>query len=124
MPSIVRLANLGSGALRNKFAYGWFIRSVQFVLMAVCGVTAFMLRFDFALPPTMRTPMMWGLGCWILVKVPVFHACGLGKGVWRYFTVPDLKRVATANLRASAAAAAMILLTGPGPFPRSVLAID
>src|ERR1051326_7933830 len=108
MSGITRFADFASGALRNKYAYAWFIRSLQLCLIVLSGAAAFVLRFDFALPPVMRVPMLWGLGCWILVKVPVFHACGLGRGVWRYFTVPDLKRVTKANVLGSAAAAAMI----------------
>src|SRR5437762_995726 len=114
MSSISRIAEFASGVLRNKYAYAWFIRSLQLCLIVLCGAAAFVLRFDFAVPAEMHTPMLWGLGCWVLVKVPVFHAYGLGRGVWRYFTIPDLKRVAKANVLGSAAAA-IVLTVGPAP---------
>jgi FlaA1/EpsC-like NDP-sugar epimerase len=121
---IVRITDFASGALRNKYAYAWFIRSLQLCLIVLCGAAAFVLRFDFAVPDAMRAPMLWALACWILTKVPVFHLFGLGRGVWRYFTILDLKRVAKANVLGSAVAAAVILAAGPVPFPRSVLIID
>ena len=124
MRSLDRLAAFTSGALRNKFAYAWFIRSLQLCLIVLAGVFAFILRFEFAPPRSMKTSMLWGLCLWIVTKVPVFHAFGLGRGVWRYFAVPDLKRVASANAVGSAVAAAIILAACPVPFPRSVLVID
>ena len=53
MHSLDRLAGLACRALRNKFAYAWFIRSLQLCLIVLCGVSAFVLRFEFAIPPGM-----------------------------------------------------------------------
>ena len=119
-----RLTQSLNHAFRNRLWYIWIIRSLQLALFLVSGLTAFLLRFEFSIPPEMHDALGAGLAVWLLSKVPVFHLFGLGRGMWRYFATPDLMRVACANFVASAVASAAILLAWPNAFPRSVLVID
>ncbi len=121
---IQRLTDLVSATLRHRLVYVWAIRALQLVLFLLAGVSAFLLRFDFFLPKEMIVCL--GVGCltWAVVKAAIFHCFGLSRGMWRYFSIPDLVRVAGANLAASVLSGAILLLIGPQGFPRSILLID
>jgi FlaA1/EpsC-like NDP-sugar epimerase len=109
---------------RSRFAYIWSIRALQLCLFVISGITAFLLRFEFSIPPDMKAALWVSLGVGLAVKVAVFHAAGLGRGVWRYFSMGDLVRVAIANVASAAIAAGILLAAGPHSIPRSVLVID
>lgn len=123
MPSESKVPLL-SGVLRSRFAYVWTIRALQLCLILLAGVTAFQLRFEFSISRGMKPALYTAVCLWSLCKVPVFHAFGLGRGVWRYFGPSDVVRVAAANVSGSALASIVILGVAPQPFPRSVLVID
>jgi FlaA1/EpsC-like NDP-sugar epimerase len=110
--------------VRSKRAYIAIIRSVQLCLFILAGIAAFLLRFEFSIPRAMAPAMWFSVAIWLVSKAAVFQVAGLGRGMWRYFASPDVVRVVAANLAASVAAAPIILIFGPAPFPRSVLAID
>jgi len=124
MPFLYRLTHVLNRACRNRRAYIWLIRSVQFGLFVLSGITAFLLRFEFSVPLEMKKALWAGVAAGVVCKVPIFHVFGLGRGMWRYFATPDLLRLACANAVASAIASSAILLAYPYPFPRSVLVID
>ena len=113
-----------AGVFRKRLAYVWTIRILQLCLFVASGVTAFLLRFDFALPEPMLGALRTGVCVWAIAKVGAFHCLGLGRGMWRYFAAPDVARVGAANVIGSTAASAAILAAWPHPFPRSVLVID
>jgi len=109
---------------RSRRAYFAITRSLQLCLFILAGITAFLLRFEFSIPRAAAPAMWFGLAIWLVSKAAVFQLAGLGRGIWRYAASPDVVRVLAANLAASAAAAPIILIFSPAPFPRSVLAID
>ena len=94
------------------------------VMFALSGVGAFLLRFDLSLPSEYLKYLVYALPIWILVKITVFHAAKLDRGLWRYLSVTDLFRIAFGNLIASAASLILILLIAPRGFPRSIYALD
>src|ERR1017187_5397565 len=67
-------------------------RAVQFSIFVLAGVTAFLLRFDFIVPPAFRVHLLAGIGVWAAVKVLVFHFFKLDRGWWRYVSINDLRR--------------------------------
>src|ERR1035441_3260195 len=102
----------------------WTARAVQLAIFLFSGVSAFLLRFDFALPKEERGHLQLALCVWVIAKTLVFPVFRLDRGWWRYVSVPDLFRVACANLAGSALGGAVILLYAPHSFPRSVYFLD
>ena len=93
-------------------------------LFALSGVAAFLLRFDFRLPLVYRRYLVYALPIWILVKIAVFYAAKLDRGLWRYVSVADLARVVVGNVTASAISCIVIRLIAPSGFPRSIYVLD
>src|SRR5262249_17858411 len=108
----------------DRAAYLVALTALTLVLILIAGLSAFLLRFEFTIPSSMRLCMLWGLATWIVVKIFSFHLFGLGRGGWRYFSLADLECIAAANLAGSSAAAAILIAFCPAYFPRSVLIID
>ena len=98
--------------------------AAQIGMFALSGVAAFLLRFDFRLPLAYRRDLFYALPIWILVKIAVFYAAKLDRGLWRYVSVADLVRVAFGNVAASAISCILILLIAPSGFPRSIYVLD
>jgi FlaA1/EpsC-like NDP-sugar epimerase len=102
----------------------WLVRFVQLAIFLFAGVSAFLLRFDFAIPGPSKRHLLSALLIWAVVKVGVFHLFSLDRGWWRYTSVPDLLRLITGNTVASTAASAAILLLAAPGFPRSIYILD
>jgi FlaA1/EpsC-like NDP-sugar epimerase len=98
--------------------------AMQIGMFAFSAVTAFLLRFDFSIPPAYLRHLAYALPIWILVKIAVFHAAKLDRGLWRYLAVADLFRIALANLTASVISYILILFVAPSGFPRSIYVLD
>jgi FlaA1/EpsC-like NDP-sugar epimerase len=98
--------------------------TAQIGVFALSGVVAFLLRFDLSLPPAYRIFLAYALPIWILVKIVVFHAAKLDRGLWRYLSVGDLSRIAYGNLIASVASCILIKVIAPPGFPRSIYVLD
>jgi FlaA1/EpsC-like NDP-sugar epimerase len=92
--------------------------------IAISMATAFLLRFDFAIPKGELQHLYMGVLLACPLKLAVFQMARLQKGWWRYVGITDLLRVLIANvLGSSALAIAILALLGP-PFPRSIMFID
>jgi FlaA1/EpsC-like NDP-sugar epimerase len=100
------------------------VRLVQLAIFLFSGIAAFLLRFDFTIPKEYHAHLWAGLCIWAIAKIFVFQLFRLDRGWWRYVSVPDLLRVAYANLAGSALGAAGILLFAPPGFPRSIYFVD
>src|ERR1035438_8341404 len=81
-----------------------FVWAAHLGIFALSGVGAFLLRFDLGLPLGYRRHLIYALPIWILVKIVVFHAAKLDRGLWRYLSVGDLSRLAFGNITASVVA--------------------
>src|SRR5438445_509199 len=79
---------------------------------------------EFIIPPSMKICMLWGLATWSVVRIIAFHLFGLGRVVWRYFSLSDLVGAVKVSLLGSAVAAAILIVLCPVYFPRSVLVIN
>jgi len=118
-----KLARFADAVCRRPLLYVWSIRSIQTALIAVSMLGAYALRFDFDLHRLSRMPVCSTVAVALLLKIAVFPAFGIGRGVWRYFSMPDLIRLAACNAVASAAIGAALPYLCPG-VPRSVLVLD
>ncbi len=96
----------------------------QLAICIVSVMAAFVLRFDAAVPAAFRAHLRFALLAWPVTKLLVFWAGGLGRGWWRYVSLPDLIRLTVGNFAASVLVLAVTLLMGPAGFPRSIYIID
>lgn len=96
----------------------------QVGMFALSALAAFLLRFDFILPPNQLKFLFYGLSIWVVVKAVVFFAAKLDRGLWRYVSLQDLIRVGVGNLAGSAIACVCILWLAPAGFPRSIYVLD
>jgi len=87
--------------------------------------TAFLLRFDFSIPPREFATFRRGLMIALAIKLVVFYAMRLHQERWwRYLGFPDLLGIFKANLIASGAFTLVTLLTLGADFSRSVYCLD
>ena len=100
------------------------VRLVQLAIFLFAGVSAFLLRFDFAIPKEDRERLLAGLCIWVMAKIFAFQLFRLDRGWWRYVSVPDLLRVGYANVAGSAFGGIGIWLFAPRGFPRSIYFLD
>ena len=97
----------------------------QAIICVISVVAAFVLRFDAAVPAIYRPHLRFALLVWPVTKLLVFWAGGLGRGWWRYVSLPDLIRLTVGNFAASILVTAITLAFAPLPaFPRMIYVID
>ena len=102
-----------------------FRRSIAFVHDLVAVVTtwgfAYWLRFNLTIPSEFISGALGALALVIVVHAPVYWLSGLYRGIWRYASLMDLRRIILAvALSAIVVAAAVFMLRLPD-VPRSVL---
>jgi len=110
--------------IRNIAVRRILIWATQTAIFAASAVAAFLLRFDFSVPPHYIRYLPYALAIWLPVKIVVFYAAKLDRGFWRYVSFSDLVRVLAANLLASFVGYLLILLLAPPGFPRSLYMLD
>jgi FlaA1/EpsC-like NDP-sugar epimerase len=96
----------------------------ELLIFIGAGLGAFLLRFEFIIPPGYFRHLAIALPIWVVVKFAVFHINGVHRRWWRFFSVNDAVRLGLANITGSLLAAAPILLVTPPGFPRSIPVID
>ncbi len=105
-----------------------FHRPLLFLTQAIICVfsvlSAFYLRWDSTVPAYYRPHLRFALIVWPIAKLIVFWMGGLGRGWWRYVSLPDLIRLTLGNLAASALVTAITVTLGPPGFPRSIYITD
>ena len=109
---------------RSSIAHWALVWTSLIGIFAFSAIAAFLLRFDLIVPSAFRHYLFCALPIWIVVKIAVFHAAKLDRGLWRYLTVADLLRIAIGNLIASVASCILILFIAPPGFPRSIYLLD
>jgi len=90
---------------------------------AAAWCVAFLLRFNFEIPHD-YAEMMWRNLPWVVAaQAAVFWFFGLYRGIWRYASLPDLKRIVIAvGIAAAGVTTALFMLRIA--VPRSVLVLD
>jgi FlaA1/EpsC-like NDP-sugar epimerase len=112
------------GVSRSSAIHRSIVWTLQVGVFTFSAVAAFLLRFDLTLPWSDRRNLAYALPIWIVVKLAVFHAAKLDRGLWRYLSVADLIRIAIGNLIASTVGCILILVIAPSGFPRSIYVLD
>src|SRR5690606_13253911 len=84
---------------------------------------AFLLRFNFEVPREYLGMIAQTLPVVVIVQTGVFWYFGLYRGIWRYASLSDFKRIVLSVVVASALVTALLLMLRTG-VPRSVLVLD
>lgn len=86
---------------------------------------AYLLRFNFSIPVDHRLQMIQSLLWVIPLQAALFVFFGLYRGVWRFASVNDLKRIVLAVISATALATLVLfMLQTDLVIPRSVLILN
>ncbi|MDH4234483.1 MAG: polysaccharide biosynthesis protein, partial [Gallionella sp.] len=95
------------------------------VATILAWIGAYLLRFNFELPPNFATEIKHSLLWVVLLQMAVFWKFGLYRGIWRYASLNDLRRIALAVLFAAATIPFVLwMLRSELVVPRSVLVLD
>ena len=92
---------------------------------ALAWAAAFWLRFNLELPPEHAVVMTHTLPVVVAVQALVFWGFGLYRGIWRYASLNDLRRLVMAVIVASLVVPfCLVLLRLSNPVPRSAFLLD
>ena len=95
------------------------------VAAAVAWFGAYLLRFNFELPPEHSSVMLQTLWVALPLQAIAFVSFGLYRGTWRFASVLDLKRILmTVTVAAVVLVAVLFMLSTAFRVPRSVLILD
>ena len=102
----------------------WAERACNLTVIVVSVTAAFLLRFDFSLPPGIGELVREAVPIAVMAKLPMFDWVGLYRGVREFASLQDLFLVWVGNIVGSVLfAAACMFLIGP-TMPRSIIVID
>lgn len=91
----------------------------------VAWFAAYLLRFNFELPPEHFAVMLQILWIVLPLQTVFFVSFGLYRGTWRFSSMPDLKRILlTVIVSAVVLVAMLFMLSTSLRAPRSVLILD
>ena len=92
---------------------------------ALAWLGAYWLRFNLGLPPEFRMAAFSTLLWVVPLQAVVFWRFGLYRGIWRFASLPDLKRIVMAvGIAALLVPLVLILFRVHAVVPRSVLLLD
>ena len=79
--------------LDKKFAPRWFILQVDILLVVVSFFAAFLLRFNFDMDRIPTNKLVFILPAYVVVRVVFFRIFRVYRGITRYTSVQDAKRL-------------------------------
>ncbi len=104
----------------------WAVVAHDLVMIPLAWFGAYWLRFNLAsIPPLFINQAVFDLPLVWVVQGLVFWNMGLYRGIWRFASVPDLRRIGTAVVAGTAGSAlAIFLAVRLAHVPRSVFVLD
>ena len=105
-------------------------RTLAIILHDILAATfawlaAYWLRFNLSMPPEFQAAALSTLIWVVPLQAVVFWRFGLYRGIWRFASLPDLKRIMLAvGLAAALIPVVLILFRVNAVVPRSVLILD
>src|SRR3989339_897820 len=97
----------------------------DFVAAGVAWALAYLLRFNFDLPANFAAELELTLIWVVPLQMAIFWQFGLYRGIWRYASTADLRRIVLAVLLSAAAIPLLFWMLRLGlVVPRSVLVIN
>lgn len=116
------LSRVSANLERMQRFHRMLVWTVQVLVFALCGLFAFLLRFDMVIPAVEISYLYAGIAVWVVVKILVFAAGR--QSWWRYVSVHDVAYLIGINALASTISCVAILLISPPGFPRSLYLLD
>jgi FlaA1/EpsC-like NDP-sugar epimerase len=105
----------------NRFGAG----ALQVGLIVLSNWLAFLLRFDWSLPPFARHAFWQTLPWLVVVRVLTFIPFRLNEGLWRYASIHDVRAIVGAVTSSSIVFfVATLIPFGPPVYPLSIFIID
>ena len=109
--------------LTNTRSFSAFMHDVLAAIFA--WLLSFLFRFNFDVPPNFMQHLYQTIFWVVSIQASVFIAFGLYQGVWRFASIPDLKRIIKAVCTSTVLVVAAIhMLNISTVVPRSVLILD
>lgn len=97
----------------------------DFIACILAWSLAYLLRFNIELPPNYFLELLVTLPWVVPLQISIFWLSGLYRGIWRYASLNDLRRIALAVLLAATALPSVLwMLRSNLVIPRSVLVLD
>ena len=93
----------------------------DFFVACFAWIIAFLLRFNFDIPAVFVQSLWITLAVAVPIQLLFFVQFGLYKGVWRFASIPDLKRIIFSSIAAGVTISALLLMIKAIITPRSVL---
>lgn len=93
------------------------------VALAVCWLLAYWLRFNLELPDQFLVSASYALLLVLAIHAPLYWVTGLYRGIWRYASLMDLRRIIVAVGLSSLLVAVAVFMLGIPSVPRSVLVL-
>lgn len=121
MSAIYRLSRT---LIKHRIVYLSAVRCAEVCLFMLAGLSAFLLRFEFTIPPERKLYLLYALAIWVPMQAFAYYSLGLWSGGWRFVSLHDAVRLLWANLAATLASVLVILAIGPPKFPRSLYILD
>ena len=88
----------------------------------VAWVAAYLLRFNFEIPPEHVAVMVGRLWLVVMIQTGVFIGFGLYRGTWRFASIADLKRILfTVTLSTAVLGLLLFMMATDLRVPRSVM---
>ncbi|MGB9880668.1 MAG: polysaccharide biosynthesis protein, partial [Anaerolineae bacterium] len=98
--------------------------AIHAALVVIAYLLAFLLRFDFRLPPEQWALFLQTLPMLLLLRMAAFAWFHLYQGMWRYVSMTDILAILKAATLGSLLFIAGVLAFFGYGFPRSVLLLD
>lgn len=94
----------------------------DFLAIILAWWLAYLFRFNFEIPDEFQQSL-WHVLLWVLpVQAGIFYSFGLYRGLWRYASLPDLKRIfAAVILGAITVPFLLFILRSPDLVPRATI---
>lgn len=95
------------------------------MVATVAWLLAYWFRFNLDVPPE-YVQVMWSYLAWVVpVQGVAFYFFGLYRGIWRFASIPDLRRIVLAiGTSALAVPVTLFMVSRLADVPRSVLILD
>src|SRR5690606_15735899 len=74
----------------------------------IAWIVAYELRFNFDIPPNFQASLLYVIGWAVPLQAVFFIGFGLYRGVWRFASIPDLRRIITTVFISAVAAGALL----------------
>ena len=112
-------------SLRNLNIRRLIAMTHDFVVVIMAWWLAYLFRFNFDIPTDHMTVMQQTMLWVVPIQVTAFLIFGLYRGIWRYASLPDLRRILLAVLGGTAVLSfVLFLLQILFGVPRSILILD